>query len=182
MTILYYDGDPDTTEMNDAYYSYALYNDIHDHDHRVHNLIGQNYTFTIYSKVDENTTQTSGNGIFFLRIIRRVNNTDGTFQYKQQNQPIKSVPQNLSINSTSNQHLITYRMEQLDCHLLKIYAACKGIRVRYFENINITMAEPMLERIEPFLPGRFDLQLRLMTFFTAHYEFVFRYDLGVTNT
>lgn len=69
-------------------------------------------------------------------------------------------------------------MEQLDVHLMKIYAACKGIRVKYYENYNLTMAEPMLERIEPYLPGRFDLQLRLMTFFTAQYEFIFRYDVG----
>lgn len=47
-------------------------------------------------------------------------------------------------------------MEKIETHILKIYSACKGIRIKYFENINI-INEPMLDRIEAHMPGRFDL-------------------------
>lgn len=73
----------------------------------------------------------------------------------------------------NSRHILSYRMEKIEVHLLKIYSACKGIRIKYFENININN-EPMLDRIEAHMPGRFDLQLRLMTFFAAHFEYVLR--------
>lgn len=76
-----------------------------------------------------------------------------------------------------NQHQINLTVQALNSERIHLYATAKGFRMLYYGDVEVDN-EPMLDRIEPFLPGRFDLQYRLMTYFSVHIEFVLRLQLA----
>ena len=73
--------------MHDAWWTEVFYNqpdgtystsEVH-----IHNKIGQYFSFTVFPKATELDDSYKDNGfdIFYLRMIRRFNNTDGSFYY-----------------------------------------------------------------------------------------------------
>ena len=71
-----------------------------------------------------------------------------------------------------NRYRIDYLVKNRYLTELRLYASCKGFRARYYGDQGRDNY-PVLDRIEPTLPGRFDLAYRRMSFFAADFEFVF---------
>lgn len=125
----------------------------------------------IYAQYNEFEKKTTDFDKFFLRILYNDTDHGGTFEIKQQETPF------MSRYVEDNKHNISYTVKILTSKEIRLYASCKGFRITYFANI-LDDLEPMLTRIEPYFPSRFDLQYRLMTWFRAHIDFVFRYQVS----
>lgn len=151
--IEYYDGDPTTTEMNDAFWSYALFNDATKNDEAISNKIGKWYSFTFYSYYAKDMQKNNSNDVYYLRLVKYFPQND---TYAQQEQPFRSYYVGDAAND-KNKYQINYMVKKMEVQQIRVYAACKGFRVRYFANHEDIDKIPVLDRIEPFLPGRFDL-------------------------
>ena len=170
--IEYYDGYPQTTEMLDVNYTYPLAQGEFDNQQSVDCEVEAERFMIVHSYWKEDEKKETDFDKFFLRIMYNDTDHTQTGTIMQQETPF------MSRYVEANMHNISYIVKILTSRELRVYASCKGFQVTYYANI-IDDMEPMLTRIEPIFPTRFDLQYRLMTWFRAHIDFVFRY--GVTK-
>ena len=71
---------------------------------------------------------------------------------------------------SSNRYNINYQIKSKWLSELRLYCSCKGFLAKYYRHMELDNY-PILERIEPQLPGNFDNQYNEMTYFRTIVEF-----------
>jgi hypothetical protein len=163
--IEYFDADPLTSEMNDAFYTQTLYQGVAvpSDDVPFTNVIGSTYTFTIRSYYKENGPKSTPHDVFLLRVILV---EPGLGRKLQQVKMYKAS------RLSGNTYSLAYSLEVITAKELWLNSACRGIRAKYY-GTREKLRTPLVDRIEPFLPSAFDYTMSRLTWFRADFEFVF---------
>jgi len=125
--INYYDSNPETSEMNDAYHTLFSFEGPFikplTQGNPVINRIGSLYSFKINSFWARNEAKNNGNDRFYLRIV--TDNPSG-----QQEEPYRST----YLGFSGNEYRIEYLVKYMSSTQLWLSTACQGVRVKYFSD------------------------------------------------
>ena len=77
-----------------------------------------------------------------------------------------------STYASSNVYRMEYEIQKMNSREIWVYSACHGVRAKYYP-VSTQVGDPVVDRIEPFLPSQFDYTFRKMSHFRADFEFVY---------